>query len=74
MRLYYICFFSILSCLTLNNIDAQTKAAVIVGVSVSTGVGECFLFLPANFDLPSSMIRRYTATFDLLMGAGLAII
>ena len=33
MRLYYICFFLILSCLILNNIDAQTKAAVIVGVS-----------------------------------------
>ena len=33
MRLYYICFFLILSCLTLNSIDAQTKAAVIVGVS-----------------------------------------
>ena len=33
MRLYYILFFLILSCLSLNGVEAQTKAAVIVGVS-----------------------------------------
>ncbi len=33
MRLYYILFFLILSCLSLNGVEAQIKAAVIVGVS-----------------------------------------
>ena len=33
MRLYYILFFLILPCVSLNSVEAQTKAAVIVGVS-----------------------------------------